>query len=169
MNRLALICVMAFAAAQGVAAHTSDVLDDLMPVPAMVKRTGGTADVSALRKIAVERATVPDAPAATADEAYVLEIAPDGVSIVAPTARGERWARVTLDQLGRLSGGRVPCCRITDWPRFKWRGFMHDSGRNFLEVEHVKGVIDAMSRCKMNLFHWHFTEYPRHGPHPPAP
>jgi hypothetical protein len=36
---------------------------------------------------------------------------------------------------------------------------MHDSGRNFLEVEHVKGLIDAMSRCKMNLFHWHFTEY----------
>ena len=134
-------------------------LDELMPVPVAVEARAVFAADAACAKVHVRVAAVPGAPSATADEAYVLDVAPDGVSIVAPTARGERWARVTLDQLERLSGGRVPCCRIRDWPRFKWRGFMHDSGRNFLEVEHVKGIIDAMSRCKMNLFHWHFTEY----------
>ena len=134
-------------------------LDELMPVPVKVEAAGGTVCSSVTGNVSVTVAPVPGARKETADEAYVLEVGRDGVRITAPTKRGELWARVTLDQLVRLSGGNVPCCRITDWPRFKWRGFMHDSGRNFLEVEHVKGLIDAMSRCKMNLFHWHFTEY----------
>ena len=135
-------------------------LDELMPVPVKVEAAGGMACSSVTGKVSVTVAPVPGARKETADEAYILEVAKDGVKITAPTKRGEIWARVTLEQLVRLSGGKtLPCCRIEDWPRFKWRGFMHDSGRNFLEVEHVKGVIDAMSRCKMNLFHWHFTEY----------
>ena len=117
----------------------SAALDELMPVPVKVEAREGCADAAAIGRVKVVKAAVPGARAETADEAYVLE--------------------VTLEQLTRLAGGKAPCCRITDWPRFKWRGFMHDSGRNFLEVEHVKGIIDAMSRCKMNLFHWHFTEY----------
>ena len=134
-------------------------LSNLMPVPVKVEAREGCADAAAIGKVKVVKAAVPGARAETADEAYILEVAPSGVTITAPTARAEIWARVTLEQLTRLAGGKAPCCRITDWPRFKWRGFMHDSGRNFLEVEHVKGLIDAMSRCKMNLFHWHFTEY----------
>lgn len=135
-------------------------LDELMPVPVKVEASGGMVSSSVTGMVSVVRASVPGARNETADEAYVLEIGKDGVIITAAAKRGELWARVTLEQLVRLSGGKaIPCCKITDWPRFRWRGFMHDSGRNFLEVEHVKGLIDAMSRCKMNLFHWHFTEY----------
>ena len=105
-------------------------LNELMPVPVRVEAHEGCASAAAVGKVRVERAQVPGARAETADEAYILEVAADGVTITAPTARAERWARVTLEQLARLSGGKVPCCRITDWPRFKWRGFMHDSGRN---------------------------------------
>ena len=148
-----ILCAAMFAAA------LSGPLGELMPVPVKVDPRDGNASVAVCGRVSVKTAAVPGAPSATADEAYILEVGRDGVSITAPTTRGECWARVTLDQLIRLSGGEVPCCRIEDWPHFKWRGFMHDSGRNFLEVEHVKGVIDAMSRCKMNIFHWHFTEY----------
>ena len=95
----------------------------------------------------------------TADEAYELVVSPSGVRIVASSERGERWARVTLDQLARLAGGRIPCCRIVDWPALKWRGFMNDCGRNFLALEGVKAMIDLAGRYKMNLFHWHLADY----------
>ena len=84
----------------------------------------------------------------------------DGVTVKAQSSRGERWARVTLDQLAALSGcsGKVPCCRIIDWPRLKWRGFMLDTARNYLPPQGIKDVLDVMSRYKLNLFHWHITE-----------
>ena len=157
------LAALAFAAYAGCACAAAcvpeDALRELMPVPVKVTPLGGVADAAAIGRVHVVTAPVPGARAETADEAYILEVAPGGVTVTAPTRRGERWARVTLEQLARLSGGKVPCCRIEDWPRFRWRGFMHDSARNFLDVRDVKGVIDAMSRCKMNLFHWHITEY----------
>ena len=158
----------------GFAPHGATVLDDLMPAPKrIVARVDRTVSVARLSNVTVVRGEVPGAPAATADEAYVLDIGEDGVKITAPGPRGERWARVTLDQLARLSGGghgtsalprgaagvrALPCCRIIDWPRLKWRGFMLDTVRNYLPVQGVKDVIDVMARYKLNLFHWHLTE-----------
>ena len=135
-------------------------LDMLMPAPARVERFDGFAESeAATSKVEVVRGDVAEAPAAVADEAYVLEIAPSGAKITAPGPRGERWARVTLDQLARLArGGAMPCCRITDAPRLKWRGFMLDTVRNYLPVQGIKDVIDVMARYKLNLFHWHLTE-----------
>jgi len=133
-------------------------LEELLPMPREAVRRYGEVDAVSV-PTTVRRVAVPDAPAETADEAYVLEVTPTGTVITASSERGERWAHVTLDQLARLAGGRIPCCRIVDWPQFRWRGFMHDSARNFLELEDVKGLIDIMSRAKLNLFHWHLTEY----------
>ena len=136
-----------------------DVLDDLMPVPAKVERTGGFADPCALDSVRFVRGPVPGAPEATADEAYVLEISRDGAKVAARGEDGERWARATLGQIAKLAaGGAVPCCRITDWPRLKWRGFMLDTVRNYLPVKDIKDVIDVMAQYKLNLFHWHLTE-----------
>ena len=150
----ALACVVAAACvAQGGA------LDELLPVPVKTEARGGFAPEGVDCRVRYVEAEVPGARAETADEAYVLDVGEKEVVVTSPTARGRRWAEVTLAQLRKLSGGRLPLCRIVDWPKFRWRGFMHDSGRNFLEIEHVKGIIDAMSRAKMNLFHWHLTEY----------
>ena len=133
---------------------------ELMPRPVRsIQSEGQTVLAERLQNVKVVKGPVPGAPAATADEAYILDISPKGVRITAPGPRGERWARVTLDQLMRLSrDGRIPCCRIVDWPRLKWRGFMLDTVRNYLPVQGVKDVIDVMSRYKLNLFHWHLTE-----------
>ena len=143
-------------------AHGGDLdpLGSLLPRPVRVERLDGSCDVCspALVKETV-RAPVPGAPAATADEAYVVEVLPGKVVITAPTTRGERWARVTFDELVRLAGGDVPCCRITDWPALRWRGYMNDCGRNFLDFDAVRKIVDEMSRVKMNLFHWHLTDY----------
>ncbi len=138
----------------------ADVLDEMLPAPREVERRNGSIGEFGLANVEVRRAPVPGAPAKTADEAYILEITPSNVCITAASMRGERWARVTLDQLLRLSGGgRVPCCRIVDWPTLKWRGYMNDCGRNFLGMDGVKAIIDMMSRYKMNLFHWHLSDY----------
>ena len=134
-------------------------LDELMPVPLHVEARTGCVSAAALPDVRVVTAPVADVPAETADEAYCLDVAPDGIVITASGRRGAIWARQTLGQLAKLGGGRVPCCRIVDGPKFPWRGFMPDCGRNYIELEHVKGMIDAMSANKMNLFHWHLTEY----------
>ena len=133
-----------------------DALSCILPVPVSVEQMQGVAG----KEITYITASVPEAPENVADEAYVLELSKDGITITSSGERGRIWAERTLDQLKRFTaGGPLPCCRIVDWPAYPIRGFMHDSGRNFLDVEDVKGVIEAMSRAKMNFFHWHFTEY----------
>jgi len=100
------------------------------------------------------------APAHVADQAYRIDIAPDGVKVLAGGAAGARYARVTLDQLAKLAeGGTVPAGEIVDWPDLKWRGVMNDCGRNFLDLAGVKAVVDLAAHYKLNLFHWHLTDY----------
>ena len=48
--------------------------------------------------------------------------------------------------------------KITDYPRFGWRGLTLDVSRHFFTVEEVKSYIDQMSKYKFNVFHWHLTD-----------
>ena len=158
MNRLSIsaiiITVLSIISCNKKAAE--DVLSCILPVPVSVEQIEGTAG----KDVSYVHAEIPGAPQRVADEAYILEITEDGITITYAGERGRIWAERTLEQLRRIAGkNKAPCCRIIDWPAYPIRGFMHDSGRNFLEVEDVKGVIEAMSRAKMNFFHWHFTEY----------
>jgi len=52
----------------------------------------------------------------------------------------------------------IPCVKITDYPRFGWRGVMLDVSRNFFTKDEVKRCIDQISRYKYNTFHWHLTD-----------
>lgn len=103
------------------------------------------------------------------DEAYKLTIDEEGVKIAAATERGIYWGLVTLNQLAEPSGRKnspgksggevlLPVCEIVDWPAFSIRGFLNDTGRSFISIEELKAEIDAMSRFKLNVFHWHLTE-----------
>ena len=49
-------------------------------------------------------------------------------------------------------------CKIKDYPRFSWRGYMLDSCRHFWPIETVKRMIELISMQKQNIFHWHLTE-----------
>lgn len=52
----------------------------------------------------------------------------------------------------------IPVVKITDYPRFGWRGIMLDVSRHFYSKEDVKLYIDQISRYKFNTFHWHLTD-----------
>ena len=71
----------------------------------------------------------------------------------------EVWARQTLAQL-KDEKGRIPDVEIHDWSAYPFRGFMHDTGRNFQTIEMLKETIDLMSLYKINYFHWHLTDNP---------
>ncbi len=52
----------------------------------------------------------------------------------------------------------LPCVKITDYPRFSWRGMMLDVSRNFFTKEEVMQYIDQISRFKYNTLHLHLTD-----------
>ncbi|RPE80066.1 family 20 glycosylhydrolase [Vulcaniibacterium tengchongense] len=96
------------------------------------------------------------------DEAYVLEIAPQGARIAARAPAGLFYGAVTLWQLATAEGGSGPATiaaqRIEDAPRFAWRGLMLDVARHFRTVDEVKALLDQMALHKLNTFHWHLTD-----------
>lgn len=93
------------------------------------------------------------------DEGYSLVIDAEGVTIRAKKAAGAFYGLQTLRQ---LSAGRdsLPFCHIADRPAFDYRGYMQDCGRNFRPIERLKKELDLAAQLKVNLFHWHLTDYP---------
>ena len=69
------------------------------------------------------------------------------------------WAKQTLKQLAD-ENNRIPDVEIHDWSAYPFRGFMHDTGRNFQTIDMLKETIDLMSLYKINYFHWHLTDNP---------
>ncbi len=95
------------------------------------------------------------------NEAYTLEVKGTGIVITAVNPIGVTRAAQTLTQLAEgyeTTGITLECVNIKDWAAFKFRGYMHDIGRSFLDIETVKKHIDLLSRFKVNTFHWHMTE-----------
>lgn len=101
-------------------------------------------------------------------EGYRLKVDADGVSIIAATETGLFYGVQTLRQLlpvgmdnDSVSTGKkvqVPFVRISDKPRFGWRGYMLDESRYFKGEKVVKSILDQMAMHKMNVFHWHLTD-----------
>ncbi len=101
-------------------------------------------------------------------EGYKLTIKKEQITIEARDKAGFFYAVVSLMQLmgpdiwGGSSKGEknwyIPSCTIEDYPRFKWRGMMLDTSRNFFSTEYVKKFIDRMAQHKLNRFHWHLTD-----------
>ncbi|MBQ3143655.1 MAG: beta-N-acetylhexosaminidase [Akkermansia sp.] len=91
-------------------------------------------------------------------EGYKLSVTAQGATITAASEAGFFNAIQTLRQL--TAGKKLPLCEITDWPAFAWRGYMQDCGRNFRSVERLKKELDMAAQLKVNLFHWHLTDYP---------
>ncbi len=63
-----------------------------------------------------------------------------------------------MEKTARISGWTIPGVRISDTPRFVWRGMHLDVCRHFFPKAFVKRYIDLMAVHKMNVFHWHLTE-----------
>ncbi len=102
------------------------------------------------------------------DEGYELDVTPQSVTILASEPAGLFYAGQTLLQLlptavfspKPVEGieWAVPCVRITDRPRFRWRGLLIDPARHFIPVADVERYIDVMALHKFNRLQIHLTD-----------
>lgn len=153
---LACFCPRSFA---------SDGSQSLLPAPRKVEWNNEkfylteedlSADTRVSRELIIEIDEVP----VNMDEAYRLTVRTDSVLIEATGEEGFFRAMATLSQLtGNDERGQyIAGCIITDWPSFRIRGFMHDTGRSFIPIDELKREIRILSGFKINTFHWHLTE-----------
>ncbi len=94
-------------------------------------------------------------------EMYRLHISAQRVLIQANDVRGFVNAIQTLLQLLPLQKSKsvqIPALRITDYPRFAYRGMHLDVVRHFFSVDYIKKYIDYLTFHKFNTFHWHLTD-----------
>ncbi|XP_063626482.1 probable beta-hexosaminidase fdl [Cydia splendana] len=101
------------------------------------------------------------------DESYKLSLGFDRQELVANiTAQSFCGARHGFETLSQLvwadpyAGSLLilTAAVIDDAPRFKFRGFLLDTARNFFPVSELLRTIDAMGANKLNTFHWHASD-----------
>jgi len=94
------------------------------------------------------------------DESYLLDITKNKITINASTDLGALHALETLLQLLQNDSNSFyfPISKISDFPRFTWRGLMIDAARHFMPVDVIKRNLDGMAAAKMNIFHWHLVD-----------
>jgi hexosaminidase len=94
------------------------------------------------------------------DESYEITVGPKQARITAATPLGVLHGLETLLKLVRKEGGQtvLPGVRISDQPRFAWRGLMLDPCRRWEPVEFVERTLDGMAAEHLNVLHWHLSE-----------
>ena len=99
-----------------------------------------------------------------ADENYSLTINKKGIEVRGSASEGVFRGISSLKQLigsNRETKGEtlyLPEVKITDGPRFAWRGLSLDVSRCFFTPNEVKQVIDMLSLYKFNVLHMHLTD-----------
>ena len=100
-------------------------------------------------------------------EGYELVVTRNGATLTAAQPNGLFYGVQTIRQLLPWSVEhrdalnrrlRMPGARITDTPRFSWRGAMLDVSRHFIDAEAVKRYIDLMAVYKLNRLHLHLAD-----------
>ena len=101
------------------------------------------------------------------EEGYTLSVAYDEIIVTGKNAKGVFYGIQTLRQLmpagietekNSVAEISIPAVKISDSPRFVYRGMHLDVARHFFPVDFVKKYIDLIAMHKMNTFHWHLTE-----------
>lgn len=102
------------------------------------------------------------------DGAYKLEVTPKRIDIKASSLSGFYYALQTIrlslpayiesegDKQGQFLN--IQTMKITDAPRFEYRGLMLDVARYFMPLNDVKELIDCMSMLKLNKLHLHLSD-----------
>ena len=99
----------------------------LIPTPQKVELLQGSCNAT---KAKIKEQKVSQLPVdANPDQAYKLVIEPKSITIQYIDNAGLQNANLTLNQLRQLYGDNLPCLSITDWPAYKWRGWMDDISR----------------------------------------
>lgn len=99
-------------------------------------------------------------PAESAD-AYTINVTADSVVISGGSASGTFYGIQTLRKAipGKAEAYVLyPAGKISDAPRFAYRGAHFDTSRHFFSPDSVKIFIDMLALHNMNRFHWHLTD-----------
>ncbi|MUL42508.1 beta-N-acetylhexosaminidase [Streptomonospora sp. PA3] len=110
-----------------------------------------------------------DPAAGLGAEGYRLIVDAEGALIVGHDPAGVFYGAQTLRQLlpptayrrAPAAGPgqwRLPSVRITDRPRFGWRGCMLDVARHFMPKHDVLRFIDLLALHKLNVLHLHLSD-----------
>ena len=91
------------------------------------------------------------------DESYALQVSSAGVALSAPTVWGARHGLDSLAQLVR--GEHVRHARVADRPEYAYRGLMVSPGQRFMTMGLLKTHLDAMEIARMNVLHFHLSEF----------
>ncbi|MEX0600636.1 MAG: glycoside hydrolase family 20 zincin-like fold domain-containing protein, partial [Rhodothermales bacterium] len=86
------------------------------------------------------------------DDAYRLRISREGAVIEAGSERGRFYGAMSLIQIVRAEGGRVPSMRVFDYPDLAVRGVMDDLVHQIPKLEEFKRIIRFLGEHKMNAY-----------------
>jgi hexosaminidase len=101
-----------------------------------------------------------DVPVLHENESYRIDVTSRQALLSAPTVVGAIRGLETVLQLVESDrrGYFLSGLKLSDQPRFAWRGLMIDVARHFEPIEVLKRNLDAMAAVKLNVFHWHLSE-----------
>jgi len=135
-------------------------LDGTM-LPVVLPLTYG-GDFSAAKQFPLEKSESPvlvfETDTSIPAEGYRLTVKTSGITLASWDENGAYYGVQTLFQLLREHGNSLPCGEYQDAPRFRYRGFMIDSGRHFFPLREVKKMVDQCAKLKLNILHWHLSE-----------
>lgn len=95
------------------------------------------------------------------NEGYEILLKSGEIEVSAQTVLGLFYSLQSLKQLlynHHIHQVPIPCGRITDKPRFSWRGMHLDVSRHFFTVPEIETYLEMLALHKMNVFHWHLTD-----------
>ncbi len=96
-------------------------------------------------------------------QAYSIVIEPRKITIKYEGEKGLQYAHMTLSQL-RLLYDTIPCMTITDWPVYRYRGWMDDISRGPVPHEaYRKKQYEVLHALKYNFSNY-YTEHTLYQP-----
>ncbi|PSW18847.1 beta-N-acetylhexosaminidase [Photobacterium sanctipauli] len=91
--------------------------------------------------------------------AYLLDVRDGVTTVVGYDYQGAFYGLQSLMSLmGTGAEQTIPTLKVSDAPRFDYRGVMVDVGRNFHSKEAILRTLDQMAAFKMNKFHFHLSD-----------
>jgi hexosaminidase len=94
-------------------------------------------------------------------ELYEIVVSDSEIVISALTNQGLFYGIQTLLQMvpfEKKNEIAIPWIKISDAPKYAWRGMHLDVCRHYFPITFIKKYIDYLAHYKMNTFHWHLTE-----------
>lgn len=137
----------------------------IIPTPQHVTFQKGYYGLKDFQQPVVETQLITSFPIDTnADQAYILEVKSDKILIQAITEQGLFYGQQSVKQMLRYFSddegkARIPCMRIVDYPKLKYRGWMDDISRGPIpNMEFLKRAIATLAEYKLNFFNL-YTEH----------